>query len=106
MRGIKKTIMVLVVLSLIVFFAGQAGAGVKTHVCRIVGCSIAADGTVQILLERQDQMRTKYFDIPIELENMMMAIALTALSMDKTVEAEVDWSHGVSTEILELRVLP
>jgi hypothetical protein len=107
MRGLKQTIMVLMVLSMVIVFAGPGHAAYKLMECKVVGVKIIEDGTIQIMLERQDQMRVKYFDIPATMDSkMMMAIVLTAMSMDRTVLADIDWSQDAGSEILELRVKP
>ena len=106
MKGMKKIIMVLMVLSLIVVFAGQSIAGEKWQTCKVSGVLCTEEGVVQIALERSDLGESKFFNVPSGQENMMVAIALSAMSMGSTVEAYIDWSQKVSEQITVLKIVP
>ena len=88
MKGIKKIVMVLVVLSMVLVFALPASA--KWWAVNVIYTKIDDQGFVDIQVERAGMYRT--FGLPAAYANQFLATALTAQAGGHQVKIEVDWN--------------
>ena len=94
MKGMKKILMVLMVLSMVVVFAGQDAIAAWYEV-NVVYSGIDDQGRCEIRVAN-DGGRERIFYAPTGLEKQYLAIALSAQSTSGRVAIDVDWSdnHG------------
>ena len=109
MKGVKTVLMVLVALSMVVVFAGQAGAAYKMTVCTVEQAGFnptTGDLEVKLLPDGQTKGRIFYVTSAASTDaamNRILAIALTAMSNGWQVKADIDWqSPG---EILNMKIM-
>ena len=95
MKGLKKIIMVLMVLSMVVVFALPASAA-GWYVTNVEFAMIVDDGTVQIRLQNPDTGFSKTFVAPSGYENQYLAMALTAQSTGMQLKVLLDWTTAQS----------
>jgi hypothetical protein len=116
MKGLKKITMVLMVLSMVVVFAGQAMGDYATLECEVLqagyGYDLAGDSRVEIYLKPLLKPKAKMFyatsaKTSTEM-NRMLAVAISAISNGWTVWAEIDYKavpEAPEKEILQLRII-
>jgi hypothetical protein len=92
MKGIKKIVMILMVLSMVLAFAGPASA--KWWTVNVVHTNLADDGTCEIKVERNGKFQT--FALPVGYENQFLAMALTAQAAGLQLKIEADWAAAGS----------
>ena len=102
MKGMKKMVTMLVILSMVVVFAGPANAAVQSYVVDITRSQIDDTGALEIQVERGDGAK-RSFGIPDAQLNQMLAMVLTAQALNLQVVIRVDWSVAGS-DIESLRV--
>ncbi len=88
MKSIKKIVMLLMVLSMVLVFAGPASA--KWWTVDVIFTRITDDGFVEIQVERAGMYRT--FGLPAAYVNQFLATALTAQAGGHQLKLEVDWN--------------
>jgi hypothetical protein len=88
MKGIKKIVVVLMVLSMVLVFAGTASA--KWYTVNVVHTNLSDDGSVEIKVERNGKVQI--FALPAGYENPFLATALTAQASGLQIKVEVDWA--------------
>ena len=109
MKRLKKIIMVLIALSVVVVFAGQASAAYQMTVCTVEQAGFnpaTGDLEVKLLPDGQSKGRIFYVTQAASTDaamNRILAIALTAMSNGWQVKADIDWqSPG---EILNMKIM-
>ena len=88
MKGIKKIVVVLMVLSMVLVFALPASA--KWWTVDVLFTRINDDGFCEIKVERSGMYRT--FGLPDAYANQFLATALTAQAGGHQLKIEVDWN--------------
>jgi hypothetical protein len=98
-----KKVMAIGFVGLLVFgaFIGEALAG--WELCTVDGTGTTDTGDVKIQLICQDATSPRSFRVPAGEENRMMSIALTAVTTNMPVRANIDWATPGS-EITGLRI--
>ena len=109
MKGLRKTIMVLMILSMVVVLAAPASAAYKMTVCTVEQAGFnptTGDLEVKLLPDGQTKGRIFYVTSAASTDaamNRILAIALTAMSNGWQVKADIDWqSPG---EILNMKIM-
>ena len=109
MKVVKKVLMVLVALSMVVVFAGQAVAAYQMTVCTVEQAGFnPATGDLEVKLLPDGQTKGRIFYVTSAAStdaamNRILAIALTAMSNGWQVKADIDWqSPG---EILNMKIM-
>jgi len=92
MKGIKKIMMLLMVLSMVLVFAGPASA--KWYTVNVIHTNLSDDGTVEIKVEWSGKYNT--FVLPDEYVKQFLATALTAQAAGLQLMIEVDWATSWS----------
>jgi hypothetical protein len=87
MKGVKKIMMVLMVFSMIVVFAGQAHA--KWFTLSVVYTNCTELGDVQILLEKANGKRAT-FTAPTDHAKEMLAMALTVQASGGSLKLSIE----------------
>ena len=77
MRGMKKIVMVLMVLSMILVFAGQANA--KWYTVSVIHADCTELGDIEIKAEKANG-KTAVFTVPTDSAKEMLAMVLTVQS--------------------------
>ncbi|MBW1674490.1 MAG: hypothetical protein JRJ45_12780 [Deltaproteobacteria bacterium] len=87
---------VMVLFGLAVILPGIANAAAQTYECDVVQARYNDAGGVTIILTRDEGTTSRPFVAPAGRENGMLAIALTAISLDMKVYVRVEWATGMS----------
>jgi len=109
MKIMKKILMVLMVLSMIVVFAGQTSAAYKMTVCAVEQAGYNAetgDLEVKLLPTNQSKSRSFYVTAAASTDvamNRILSIALTAMTNGWNVKADIDWNSP--GEILNMKLM-
>jgi hypothetical protein len=100
MKGIKKIMMLFVVLGMVLVFAATASA--RWYTVNVINTNIYNDGTVEMKVEGDGRYNT--FVLPNAYANQFLAMALTAQSGGLQLKIDVNW--GVSfSEIAGMKLL-
>jgi hypothetical protein len=92
MKAKKILIMALALLTLGVFFAGQATAA-AVRICNVMEAGYNDEtGNIEIWLQQYDGGNTKMFTAAVGQEKEMLAVALSALSTGLPVKAKLNWN--------------
>jgi len=109
MKSMKKILMVLMVLSMVVVFAGQASAAFKVLECVVeqAGYNVAT-GDVEVKLFPTSKTSGKVFYVTLAASSEaaqanVLSIALTAMAADVLVKANIDYNSP--GEILSMKLL-
>jgi len=116
MKGMKKILMVLMVLGMVVVFVGQASAEMTKCEVEQAGYNLnpGEDG-LEIKLRYVLKTSGRIFNVSAAATtdaqmNRMLAIALTALTNGWQVKADIDWNGydstpGAMNEILNMKLI-
>ncbi len=88
MKGIKKIVVLLMVLSMFLVFAGPASA--KWWTVDVIFTRITDQGFVEIQVQRNGMFRI--FGLPAAYANQFLATALSAQGAGLQLKIEVDWN--------------
>jgi len=89
MKGMKKILMVLLVLSMVVVFAGQAIAASKWRTVNVLSTTTSDQGAVEVVVEMNGKFRT--FTVPLGQENKMLSMAMSAQASSLQLSIFVDF---------------
>ena len=93
MRGIVKgMVAVLVLVGFLGLQVGTAQAAVASRVCTVENAGLNADGNVELLLIPVGQTWPRKALARVGEENMVLAIALTAMSTGKLLNVTMEWT--------------
>jgi hypothetical protein len=106
MKGLKKIVMVLMVLSMVVVFAGQASAGYKWRTCTVVDAGWDDDtGRMEITLTTAGKPKPETFTAPVGQENRYLSIVMCAVTAGMQVDCFLDWDQKSGDEITKIKLL-
>ena len=107
MKGMKKIVMVLMVLSMVVVFAAPAFA--NWYTVSVVTTTIDDGGQVTIRVENVDNSKKNNFVLPADQVNQMLATVLTCQSSGGAMQLQIEadsWNAGTITSMRLLSASP
>ena len=101
MKGIKKIVMLLMVLSMVLIFVGPASA--KWWTVNVIFTNLSDQGVVEIEVERAGMYRS--FGLPAAHVNQFLATALTAQASGLQLKIEIDDWNADGSDITGIILL-